>query len=417
MKFHCFNLMPWPYLPDDFADRYPSVWIDAPAHELYDPRRGQQVYRDYLDLLVAAEEAGFDSVGVNEHHSNAYGLMPSPNLMAAILARETSRANILVLGNSAALYNPPTRVAEEMAMIDVLSGGRLIAGFPIGTAADSVFSYGQNPATLREKYHEAVELILKSWTEPKPFAWNGKYTQLPYVSLWPRPVQERPPVWIPGGGSMEVWQWCIEQDFLYAYLSFWGLERSRATLEGYWETVERLGAEPNPYRTAIVQFVAVADSDAEAERLYGRHAEYFYNNCLHLDPTYGEPAGYMTIPTLERNLSRRPPKGTGSGGPRQRITWSHIVENGWIVAGSAETVTERLAATIKTANVGHLIVQPHFGSLPAETALYNLRRFASDVMPTLRPNFEEWDDRWTPRVSETPASADATATVTAGAER
>lgn len=398
MKFHCFNLMPWPYLPDDFRDRYSSVWIDAPASELYDPRRGHQVYTDYLDELKAADEAGFDGVGVNEHHFNAYGLMPSPNLMAAILARETTRAKILVLGNSVALYNPPVRVAEEMAMLDVLSNGRLIAGFPVGTAMDSVFSYSQNPAILREKYYEAVELILKSWEAKEPFAWNGKHNKLRYVSVWPRPVQARPPVWIPGGGSMEVWEWCIKNDFLYAYLSFFGLERSRSTLEGYWEAVARLDAEPNPYRTAIVQFVAVADSDAEAERLYSKHAEYFYNRCLYVDPTYGDPPGYVTIPTLRRNLERsggpRPRRGTGGS---TEVRWKDIVEQGWVVAGSAETVRERLAATVKTANVGHLIIQPHFGSMPRETMLYNMRRFATDVIPYLRPTYADWEDRWSPQ--------------------
>src|SRR5579875_425551 len=136
MKFHCFNLMSWPYLPDDFVEKYGSAWIDARATELFDGRLGHQVYNDCLDILVAADKAGYDSVGVNEHHMNVYGLMPSPNLMASILARQTTRAKLLVLGNSVALYNPPIRVAEEMGLIDVLSNGRLIAGFPIGTAMD-----------------------------------------------------------------------------------------------------------------------------------------------------------------------------------------------------------------------------------------------------------------------------------------
>jgi alkanesulfonate monooxygenase SsuD/methylene tetrahydromethanopterin reductase-like flavin-dependent oxidoreductase (luciferase family) len=406
MKFHCFNLMPWPYLPDDFRERYPSVWIDAPAAELYDGRRGRQVYNDYLELLRAADDAGFDSVGVNEHHFNAYGLMPSPNLMGAILARETSRAKILVLGNSAALYNPPIRVAEEMAVIDVLSNGRLIAGFPVGTAMDSVFSYSQNPTTLRDKYHEAVDLILKAWEADRPFAWNGRYHKLRYVSVWPRPIQARPPVWIPGASSVEVWEWCIESGFLYAYLSFFGLEHSRATLEGYWETVERLRAEPNPYRTAIVQFVAIADSDAEAERLYKPHGEYFYNRCLYVDPTYAQPPGYVSARTLRRNLERGV-----RGGPRpsigssSEVSWKDIVERGWIVAGSPATVKERLLETIKAANVGHVIVQPHFGSLPKELALNNLRRFASEVMPELRPLYGEWEDRWWPADAESASMA------------
>ncbi len=159
MKFHWFHLMPWPHLPDDFRDRYRCVWVDPPPH-LYDPVRGHDVYNDYLDELEHAEQVGFDGICVNEHHQNAYGLMPSPNLMAAALSRRTNQAKLVVMGNSVALYNPPTRVAEEFAMLDVMSGGRLIAGFPVGTPMDTCFAYGEAPATLREKYREGVDLIL-----------------------------------------------------------------------------------------------------------------------------------------------------------------------------------------------------------------------------------------------------------------
>jgi alkanesulfonate monooxygenase SsuD/methylene tetrahydromethanopterin reductase-like flavin-dependent oxidoreductase (luciferase family) len=84
----------------------------------------------------------------------------------------------VVLGNSLALYNPPIRVAEEMAMLDVISGGRFVAGFPVGSSMDANFAYGQTPATLREKYREAHELVIRAWTTPEPFTFNGKYTQL-----------------------------------------------------------------------------------------------------------------------------------------------------------------------------------------------------------------------------------------------
>ena len=161
MKFHWFHLMPYPHLPDDFKENYKSVWVDPPAGELYDPVKGHQVYNDYLDQLEFAERAGFDGICVNEHHQNGYGLMPSPNLMAAALARRTRKAKLVVLGNSVALYNPPIRVAEEMAMLDVMSGGRLVSGFPVGTGMDTAFCYGANPATLRDKYREGVELIVQ----------------------------------------------------------------------------------------------------------------------------------------------------------------------------------------------------------------------------------------------------------------
>jgi alkanesulfonate monooxygenase SsuD/methylene tetrahydromethanopterin reductase-like flavin-dependent oxidoreductase (luciferase family) len=132
MRFVWFNLMPWPDLPDDFREKYRSVWVDIPS-ALYDPVRGHEVYNTYLDQLEFAETVGYDGLGVNEHHANAYGLMPSPCLMAAALARRTSRAALVVLGSSIALYDPPIRVAEEFAMLDVISGGRLVAGFPVGT--------------------------------------------------------------------------------------------------------------------------------------------------------------------------------------------------------------------------------------------------------------------------------------------
>ena len=120
MKFTWFHLMPYRFLPEDFKEKYRSVWVDIPR-DLYDPKVGHRLYNDYLDQLEYADSMGFDGLGVNEHHQNAYGLMPSPNIMAAALTRRTRNANLVVLGNSIALYNPPIRVAEEFAMLDVIS--------------------------------------------------------------------------------------------------------------------------------------------------------------------------------------------------------------------------------------------------------------------------------------------------------
>src|SRR6266705_2855322 len=132
--------MPWPYLPDDFDVKYDSAWVTLP-NSLYDPVKGHELYREYINTLAYADELGFDGICVNEHHQNAYGLMPSPNLMVAALARRTTRAKLVIMGNSVALYNPPIRVAEEMAMLDVMSGGRVVAGFPVGTPMDTTFCY------------------------------------------------------------------------------------------------------------------------------------------------------------------------------------------------------------------------------------------------------------------------------------
>jgi len=404
--------MPYPELPDDFRERYHGVWVDLPSHELFDASVGHRAYNDYLDELEFADQAGFDGICVNEHHHNAYGLMPSPNLMVAALARRTSQAKLVVMGDSVALYNPPTRVAEEMAMLDVLSGGRLVAGFPVGTPMDTAYCYGENPTTLRDKYREGVKLILRAWQATEPFSFNGRYTQLRYVNLWPRPMQKpHPPVWIPGGGSVETWDWCADNDFLYAYLSYFGYLAGRRVMDGFWETIEKRGLEPNPYRAGFLQFVAVAENDAEAERLYAKHALYFYNRCLHLYPGFANPPGYTSIATIRKGIEGQVSMAAERNKARATdLTWSQILERGYVVAGSPDSVVQQLTEMEQTLRVGHLMVLLHFGDMPKPTVEYNTTRFAREVMPRLRPIWGEWQDEWW---THTPSdSPNGTATTT-----
>lgn len=280
-------------------------------------------------------------------------------------------------------------------MLDVLSGGRLVAGFPVGTPMDTCFAYGQVPVTLRAKYREGVDLILKSWQAEEPFTFNGKFTQLRYVNVWPRPIQKpHPPVWIPGGGSVETWDWCVENDFLYAYLSYFGYKRGRQVMEGYWEAVERHGAEPNPYSAGFLQFVAIADSDAEAEKLYAEHALYFYNRCLHLYPGFTNPPGYTSVATIRKGIQSQVQAAAEAFAAD--LTWKDIVERGYVVAGSPDTVVDHLTEMSDTMNVGHLMVLLQFGSMGKETAMMNTARFAEEVIPKLRDRFGEWEDRWWP---------------------
>lgn len=404
MKLHWFHLMPYPYLPPDFSVRYPSVWV-TPPRDLYDPVLGHRVYHEYLDELEFADQMGFDGVCVNEHHQNAYGMMPSPNLMAATLTRRTSRAAIVVMGNSLALYNPPIRVAEEFAMLDVLSGGRLVAGFPVGTSMDTNYCYGQVPATLREKYYEAHDLIIQAWTRSDIFAFNGKYTQLRYVNIWPHPIQKpHPPVWIPGGGSIETWGWTAMHDYVYCYLSYGGYKRAYDIVQGYWDAIDHLGKDHNPYRFGFLQLVAVADTDQEAEKEYAPHAHYFYDKCLHIGAGFNAP-GYRTQATLERGIldqfaGRR--LGQVQAGPRVaplevESTWRDRLENGSIIAGSPATVRDQLKELITSLNCGHLMLLMHWGDMPKEKVLRSTELFAREVMPHLKPIFNEWEDRWYPK--------------------
>ena len=338
--------------------------------KLFDPAVGHRAYNEYLDELEYAASVGFDGICVNEHHQNAYGMMPSPNLMAAALARRTSGVKLVLMGNSVALYNPPTRVAEEMAMLDVLSGGRLVAGFPVGTPMDTTYCYGQSPATLREKYREGVELILRAWSEPDVFSFNGKYTQLRYVNIWPRPMQKpRPPVWVPGGASVETWDLCLENDFLYANLSYFGYQEGQKIMDGFWNAVDRHKLPHNPYRAGFLQFIAVADSDAEAERLYAEPALYFYQRCLHVYAGYVNPPGYMSMATLQAGIEGQVARITNRAGARAEmatLSWKDLIERGYLVAGSPATVADRINDMADKLNVGHLMTLLHFGNMSKE---------------------------------------------------
>ena len=387
MKFTWFNLMPWPYLSDDFREKPRSVWVDIDSR-LFDAEKSHEVYNTYMDLLEYAGTLGFDGIGVNEHHQNGYGIMPSPNIIAAGLARRTKDVGLVVLGNSIALYNPPIRVAEEFAMLDCISGGRLIAGFPVGTSMDTNYCYGQIPALTREKYQEAHDLIIKSWREPDPFAWNGRYTKLRHVNLWPRPVQKpNPPIHIPGGGSVETYDFCIDNTYSYSYLSFSGYIRGKALLQGYWDRVaQRSAPDTSPYRAGFAQTICVADTDEEAERLYSKHVSYFYNRCLHVYAGFADAPGYRTIKTIQTGaLSQYAPPIDGYA----NLTWKDLTEGGHVIAGSPDTVRQRMEEMIKGLRVGNIFCLMHVGDMPKEKAMYSTKLFAEKVMPKLRGIFPE----------------------------
>jgi alkanesulfonate monooxygenase SsuD/methylene tetrahydromethanopterin reductase-like flavin-dependent oxidoreductase (luciferase family) len=389
MKFTWFNLMPWPYLPDDFREKNRSVWVDI-DQKLFDPARSHEVYNTYMDLLEYADALGFDGVGVNEHHQNGYGIMPSPNIIAAGLARRTKDAAIVVLGNSIALYNPPIRVAEEFAMLDCISGGRLVAGFPVGTSMDTNYCYGQIPSLTREKYQEAHDLIIKAWTTREPFAWNGRYNKLRHVNIWPRPIQQpHPPVHIPGGGSVETYDFCIDNTYSYSYLSFSGYLRAQALMSGYWKRVEERGVDKSPYRAGFAQTILVADTDEEAERLYSEHVSYFYNRCLHVYPGFADAPGYRTIKTIQSGALSQyaPPRGGYA-----TLSWKDLVEGGHVIAGSPETVRQRMEDLCKGLNVGNIFCLMHVGNMPADKCMYSTKLFAEKVMPKLRGMFPDWAD-------------------------
>jgi len=255
---------------------------------------------------------------------------------------------------------------------------------------DTNYAYGRIPALLRERYAEAHELIRRAWAEDEPFAFNGRYTKLRYANCWPKPIQKpHPPVFVPGGGSVETYDFCIENTYNYSYLSFFGYLRARRLMEGYWQRVAEMGADDSPYRATFAQIICVAETDAEAERLYGPHISYFFNRCLHVYPGFAEAPGYRTIKTIQAEFLRqlaRPSLGQGAS-----LSWSELIELGYIVVGSPETVRQRMEELIKTLRVGNIICGIHVGDMPPEKTRYSTELFATKVMPHLKGIWKEYD--------------------------
>lgn len=417
MKTVWFHLMPYPDLPDDFTSEHRSVWVDIDPG-LFDPVVGHRMYNDYIDELEFAASVGFDGVGINEHHANAYGLMPSPNLIAAALTRTCPDVALVVLGDSVALYNPPLRVAEEFAMIDCISGGRLVAGFPVGTPMDTLYAYGNNPATLRERYHEGIELILRAWTSDEVFPFNGKYTKLRYVNCWPRPMQSpHPPIWIPGGGSIDTWEWCARTGYSYLYLSYFGYKAALNTMRGFWRRVEEAGRPANPYQAGFAQFFGVADSEKEAIDLYREPAEYFFNRCLHVYPGFADPPGYKTLQTVRhgaegmveraaREASERAGRATEKANRRaaqqsfsaaSHMSFEQMVEKGYVIIGSPDQVAEKTVEMATDLHIGHVLSLCHFGNMDRDLAMHNTELMASKVLPQISHLWnDQWEDHWWP---------------------
>src|SRR5947208_7702778 len=141
-----------------------------------------------LEQFELADQVGFDWVTVAEHHFAPMGLTPNPMVMAGALTQRVKRARIALLGATIPILNP-VRVAEEFSMLDTLTGGRLIAGMLRGTSNEYV-TYGVNPAESRDRFEEALDLILHAWTEPKPFGCQGRYYDYRNISICTRPVQD-----------------------------------------------------------------------------------------------------------------------------------------------------------------------------------------------------------------------------------
>jgi alkanesulfonate monooxygenase SsuD/methylene tetrahydromethanopterin reductase-like flavin-dependent oxidoreductase (luciferase family) len=387
VQLFCWHFMPYPYLPDDFDRTHDSGWVTVP-NSLWDKKKTQGLYQEYIDQLAYADELGFDGMVLNEHHQNVYGLMPSPNLIAAALSQRTSKGKIVMMGDILPLQKNPIRVAEEYAMLDSMSNGRLIAGFAVGGGPEA-FNYNIPQPQGRTQFWEAVDLIKRAWTEPGPFRHHGRHYPLRYVNPWPLPQQDpHPPIWIPGAFSLETMEEVAKRGFDFFLSSRAHGAATGQAAERFAAAVARHGGRFHPFRMGALFAVHVAETDEQARAEAYEPIWYFLKNSLKGHQrsvgrilTYGHGVPSMSVASFEAFVARGQAPGKMLGDANN---WEELDAFGSVFVGSPETVRERLWALVEQAAVGNMLIQFHFGNMKAEIAKKSMRLFMEQVAPRLR---------------------------------
>jgi alkanesulfonate monooxygenase SsuD/methylene tetrahydromethanopterin reductase-like flavin-dependent oxidoreductase (luciferase family) len=402
VKVGLFQQAPYRFLPEGFEDEHESAF-STPYTELVDPQRLFDSYRWFVDEALFGLRAGFDAVALTEHGQTSYDMDPNPSLPAAVIANairtEQRDAAVIVLGRSLGKTREPLRIAEEYAVLDCLSGGRLVAGLPVGLSYDANLNQGIAPIETRARYREGHDLLRKAWASQEPFAWNGRYSQYAKVNPWPRPLQQpHPPIWVPGSGTPGTMGWTLDNGYAFVYLSWFGptLTANRI-FDRFWALAQEQGKPANPYRVAFVQSVVVGETDEQAAREYGPWVQAAFNKGPGSVPLHymGLP-GYVDIRGVEGMV--RDPGDFGLAGKLRTATFAELSAAQSVIAGSPETVAEKLIAFVEKFRIGNLLVQLQMGGMPHELALANIGRFAEQVLPRLREVWADdgWEHEWWP---------------------
>lgn len=381
MEFIAFHLMPYAEtrVLDAIAMMPPprTAWVQL-SNETFDPAVGADLYARYLDELVLAEEVGFDGVAVNEHHQTPYGTMPGPNIMAAALSQRTSRVKIAILGNALSLHHQPQRVAEQVAMVDLLSHGRVVSGFVRGIGFEST-SMGTTPSESRDRFLEAHDLIMRMWTEPGPFSWHSEHYHFEYVNPWTLPLQQpHPPIWIPSQGSAETVEWVAEKRYVYLQ-TFTPIERIAAIMRQFREAATGYGYEASPDQLGWAFLMVCADTDEQAREIAQPHVETLFNRLILGPNELFFPPGYSTEASQRGVLSSKSGMFT-----REDLTYDELEAAGVVIAGSPDTVIDKLRESVDRLGVGKLLPMVQVAGMSHEQSRTSIQLFGDHVIPALR---------------------------------
>ncbi len=378
------------------------------SNATYDPRIGAELYNRYLDEKVYAEEMGFDGLMLNEHHSTPFCMGGVMNVEAAILARITRRAKIVLLGNVLPIWDDPLWLAEELAEIDMISRGRLVTGWVRGTGRESVAHNAQSPFNW-ERFQEAHDFVVQAWTRPGPFRWEGEHYQYRYVNPWARPYQHpHPPIWIPGVMSRNTVAWAAKQKYPYIMLAT-ELEPTKQSFDYYGEVAKQEGFEAGTQHRGYLFKVHVDETEELAEEagkkfIQGPSNPFLEGNQGNVRPFLQNLPGLTsrtnllpTITSFAAALSRgRQEQHEQTAGPKPAAvkpereardffgTYKEQTEKYSIISGTPKTVIPRIRHVLEYVRPGTIFFWDGDGSMSHQDSMRSLRLMGEEVLPAVR---------------------------------
>lgn len=349
------------------------------SNKNFDPAEGSRLYRERLEEYKLVDELGFDGIMLNEHHTAPFCMSPRINLFASMLAVATKNVKIVLLGNPLPVNDNPIHVAEELAIIDMMSQGRLVSGFVRGGGVENIQA-NTNPSFNRERFEEAHNLIMAAWTRPGPFRWEGKHFDYRVVNPWATPLQKpHPAIWIPGVASRETVVWAAKQGYPYIGLNT-NFDVSAKIKDLYAQSAAEVGITAGPQHFGQLLQCHVSDDEEKAER----NAQQFmwmrgeFTGLAH--PVWGSPTGYGSRSNrdalIDISNGRRPMIAPPSKDQR-RLDKTFV----W---GKPKQVIEQLKTVIENNRPGVLALWGNDGRINHEDSMTCIRLMGEEVLPEIR---------------------------------
>jgi alkanesulfonate monooxygenase SsuD/methylene tetrahydromethanopterin reductase-like flavin-dependent oxidoreductase (luciferase family) len=349
----------------------------------FEPEVAVRTYAEHLDAWVELERQGFDGVAFNEHHVTPYGMMNSPNLLAASAAQRTRKLKLLMYANLLPLHDP-LRLAEEIAMLDCLSNGRIISGVARGAPREYKV-YGIPMDESRARFDECYEIMRRAWTE-ETLTFEGRFHSYDHVAIWPRPVQQpHPPVWVPITGSKDSIEWAAENGIPITPARP-GAAREDV-IRYYAECLARRGRRMTPDMLSVSIDCHVAGSREEAIQEYAPYAMYFHT-LYSLDHEFyaaAEAKGYYAKDSTAHFREGVREKARDDSIRARDLTMDEVRAQAEFGAfGTPDEVARRIIAIADAAGAGTVLVSLNRGAMPHELFMRQIERFGTEVLPRLQ---------------------------------